>query len=272
MFHPLRRATLTVLPSYRLTVCLICGLASTSPGPARPQSPSPSARIASAMVPLPASLRAGAGVVALDGEAVPHTLRPSANGMVCIADAPGDAYFDVECHHASFIPVIYRMKQLQAHRLTEAVLDQTIEAEIRNGSLKIPAGPTTSYGMWGPVAGYDTSTNTVSQVITAWQRIQVPYATAAAIGVPSAGDGVHPYITASGTYFAHLMLTQPPARPEATNQCFNQSGFLRMPTSSRYLVPGTWYRLPGTGCPNTRATHAANHHSSASEREDARSP
>jgi len=172
--------------------------------------------IAAGVVPLPAGLRAGAGVVALDHAGQPHVLRPSANGIVCITDPPGDAFFVVECYHASFAPVVYRMRQLVARGLPDAAIDDTLDAEIRGGRLRLPSGPTTSYGMSGPAAGYDTVTNTVSEAMAVWHRLHVPHRTAKEVGLPSSDDGRHPYLMAEGTYYAHVMLDQPTApRPPA---------------------------------------------------------
>jgi hypothetical protein len=182
--------------------------------------------IAAGVVPLPADLRAGAGVVLLDNAGQALTLRPSTNGMVCITDPPGDAFFVVECYHGSFIPVVYRMKQLKAMGLPEAAMDETIEAEIRAGRLRLPSGVTTSYGMSGPVAGYDTSTNTVSEAMAVWHRLHVPHARAIDGGLPSRDDGRHPYMMAEGTYYAHVMLDQLPA-PRPPGPCLGPSGLVR---------------------------------------------
>ncbi len=203
-------------------VALIVDLAGTVS--LRAQSPTPSARVATAVVPLPASLRAGAGVVALDDDGQPQWLRPSTNGMVCIADAPGDAVLSVQCYHASFIPVVYRMNQLVAAGVPEAVLDRTIEAEIQDGTLKLPDGPTTSYLMFGPMAAYDPSTNTVGNALILGHRIQVPHGTPAATGLPTSDDGVHPYLMASGTYYAHVMVQSPSRAPLTSTPCSKQMG------------------------------------------------
>jgi len=60
-------------------------------------TPSASARIAAALLPLPAPLRDGAAVVELDAAGQAHQIHVGTNAMVCIADTPGDAEFDVRC-------------------------------------------------------------------------------------------------------------------------------------------------------------------------------
>jgi hypothetical protein len=48
----------------------------------------------------------------------------------------------------------------------------------------------------------------VSVRIDAWQSIHMPYRTAASMGLSTTEDGIHPYVMASGTYWAHVMIMQ----------------------------------------------------------------
>jgi hypothetical protein len=176
------------------------------------QAPAPSAQIAAAVLPLPPALRAGAGVVRVDHQGQPHELRRSANGMVCLADTPGDSVFDVRCYQRTFVPFIYRAWRLAASGVPDSIIDRRIDAEVRSGKLKLPAGATAGYRMLGPIAGYDPRTNTVTDTIDAWQSIHLPYRTAAAIGLPTQEDGTHPYVMASGTYWSHVMILERPSR------------------------------------------------------------
>lgn len=202
-------------PAGRCLGVLLAGLAWIS-SPALAQAPAPppatSAQIAAAVLPLPAGLRAGAGVVRLDDQGQPHELRRSANGMVCLADEPGDSVFDVRCYQRSFVPFIYRARQLAAGGVPDSMIDRRIDAEVRGGTLKLPTGATAGYRMLGPMAGYDPSPNTVSDTIDAWQSIHLPYRSAAAIGLPTKEDGTHPYVMASGTYWSHVMILERPSR------------------------------------------------------------
>jgi hypothetical protein len=192
-----------------ILACLACA----GRGPALAQTPPASAQISAAVLALPDSLRAGSGVVVLDDRGQLRELRPSANGIVCLADTPGDSDFDAQCYHASFVSVVYRIRQLAARDLPDSVIDQTINTEIRDGRLNIPTAPTAVYRLAGPISGYDSSTNAVSNAIVAWHAIHVPYRTAAEIGLPTSDDGIHPYLMASGTYFAHVMIEARSLRP-----------------------------------------------------------
>jgi hypothetical protein len=207
----------------------------TMTGPVRAQAPSRSAAIAAAVVPLPGELRPGAGVVTLEAAGQPRTLRPSTNGLICIADRPGDPFFAVECYHASFIPVVYRMKQLVARGMPEPARDDTIEADIKTGRLKLPAAPTFGYLATGPIAAYDAPTNTIGDAIQLGHRMFIPYATEAPIGVTTADDSRHPYLMAAGTYYAHVMLPTERPVPRTPPPCMGPSGLRRVPDAA----PGT---------------------------------
>jgi hypothetical protein len=206
-----RCARTRLIPAGASVAIVLSGLASLS-SPAPAQTPAPSAQIAAAVLPLPVALRAAAGVVRLDQQGRPHELRPSANGMVCLADTPGDSVFDVRCYQRSFVPFVYRGRQLAASGVPDSMIDRRIDAEVRSGKLKLPTGATAGYRMLGPIVGYDSSANTVSDTIDAWQSIHLPYRTAAAIGLPTREDGTHPYVMASGTYWSHVMILERPSR------------------------------------------------------------
>lgn len=176
------------------------------------QAPPGPRQLAAAVLPLPAELRSGAGVVTVDRHGWPHVWRASANGMVCLADTPGDSLFDVRCYQASFIPLIYRVRQLIAQGVADSASDATIDAEIRSGKLVIAREPTAGYRMLGPIAGFDSVHASVSDTIDAWQSVHMPYRTASSVGLPTTEDGTHPYVMASGTYWAHVMIMQRPLR------------------------------------------------------------
>lgn len=173
-------------------------------------TPVPSDAIASAVLPLPEAMRGGAGVVRLDADLQPVTLRKSTNGMVCIAERPGNTTFDVRCYHESFIPAVYR-----AFQLGYSVSGPKVEAEIKAGKLQITNQPTAGYRCLGPSSGYDPRTNSVRVPIRCWQSIHFPFHTAAEIGLPDEAEipanqqSMIPYVMASGSYWAHVMIEHP---------------------------------------------------------------
>ena len=130
--------------------------------------------------------------------------------MVCMADQPGDSTFDVRCYHETFIPLVYRIRQLGD--LPDSVLDLRIDAEIQSGRLRLPSRPTAGYRMFGPVSGYNPTLNSVSDTIDTWQSVHFPYQTAEAAGLSTREDGARPYMMSAGTYWAHVMIMQRPLR------------------------------------------------------------
>jgi hypothetical protein len=180
--------------------------------PAGAQAPTRAQQIAAAVLPLPSALRAGAGVVRLDAQGRPEEWRASRNGMVCLADQPGDSLFDVRCYHRSFIPLLYRARQLAAAGTPDSVFDATMDREIQAGRLRLPDGPTAGYRMLGPMSGLNWATGMPSDTIDAWQSIHFPYRTAEQLGLPTVEDGTHPYVMSSGTWWSHVMIMERPLR------------------------------------------------------------
>ena len=169
--------------------------------------------IAAAVLPLPDALRGSASVVRLDPAGKPDVLRKGTNGMVCIADRPGDEQFDVRCYQESFIPVVYR-----AFQLGYQVSGEKVEAEIKAGKLQLSNQPTAGYRCLGPASGYKASTNSVSSQIECWQSIHFPFRTARDIGLPDETEVPEnlqrtiPYVMSSGKYWAHVMIRHPMAK------------------------------------------------------------
>lgn len=195
-----------------LTVLLRLAMASLAAsllaGPASGQSQSQA--IDAAVTPLPAALRDAAGVVRLDASGQPETLREGTNGLVCIADKPGDTKFDVRCYRDSFIHVVYRKFQLKASGSSTMVGD-----EIAAGKLKLSNEPTAGFRCLGPTSIYDPSTKSVIGTEYCWESLHFPYRTAQEVGFPDMSEVPEnlrlmvPYIMASGTYWAHVMIEHP---------------------------------------------------------------
>jgi hypothetical protein len=64
----------------------------------------------------------------------------------------------------------------------------------------------------GPIAAYDPGTHTAGPAIRKWQSIHFPYRTAAELGLPTDSENAMPFVMASGTWWAHVMITHPPPR------------------------------------------------------------
>jgi hypothetical protein len=169
--------------------------------------------IAAAVVPLPAAMRDNAAVVRLDAAGQPETLRNGTNGMVCIADKPGDAVFDVRCYRDSFIHVVYRTFQLGAN-----VSSPQVGAEIEAGKLKLSKEPTAGYRCLGPTTSYDPAMHSVTGEGECWESLHFPFRTAKEVGFPDMNEVPEnlrqtvPYVMGSGSYWSHVMIEHPPVK------------------------------------------------------------
>jgi len=234
-------------PSPSLALCLLCAVCaacappSVEEAPARPAAevvrPAPAAppaprwtvadvvavedaerQIAGAVVALPPELRDAAAVLGTtqEGEFVP--LRAGINGLVCLADAPGDDAFQVACYSEALEPYMARGRELRAEGLESDENFARRHAEIDAGTLEMPREPTTVYNFGGPLDIVDPATGAVDE--TRGRRvysIYTPYATAASTGLsetPMAPSA--PWIMRPGTPTSHIMVVPPP--PEAEPQ------------------------------------------------------
>jgi hypothetical protein len=175
--------------------------------------------IAAAVLPLPAALRDSAAVVRIDAAGQPETLRHGTNGMVCIADKPGDAQFDVRCYRESFIHIVYRTFQLGAN-----VSSPQVAAEIAAGQLKLSNEPTAGFRCLGPASSYDAATNSVTGEGRCWESVHFPFRTAREVGFPDMSEVPEhlrqtvPYVMSSGTYWSHVMIEHPSSSKGAIHE------------------------------------------------------
>ncbi len=171
------------------------------------QTPTPDAQqIAAAVLPLPASLREGAGVMGYrPGGQKLEVLRPARNGMQCLADDPSDDRFHVACYATTMEPFMARGRELRAAGTTGTQVDTVRFAEIRRGKLRMPTAPAALYSLTGPKGDFDAATGTAPKS-KALFVMYMPNATSATTGLPSV-PGKGPWIMNAGTPRAHLMLT-----------------------------------------------------------------
>jgi len=172
--------------------------------------------LAAALRPLPAPMRAAAGVISLDPQGMPRTLRASSNGMVCFLAPGSDSLYDARCYQHQFIVVVERQFQLIAAHVQSDSVRTRIEAEIRAGRIVLPAQPTAGYRCLGPRRAYLAATDSAGAGIRCWQSIHLPFRTARELGVidesqlpDTLHDADQPFVMGSGTYWAHIMITHP---------------------------------------------------------------
>jgi hypothetical protein len=92
---------------------------------------------------------------------------------------------------------------------------------MKAGTLKVPTHPAAGYRALGGPGAYDIATGVATAGLDIWQSIHVPFATAKQLGFPdeptvSEAQGREiPFVMASGTGWAHVMIQHP--APPASN-------------------------------------------------------
>jgi len=168
-----------------------------------------------ALLPLPEQLRSAATVMRMDSARAPVLLRQGAGGMVCTHFVHGEDAWDARCYEPSMARVILRVRALVRAGVKPDSIDSYIRREIRAGNLALPLSPTAGYRVLGPLDSYDPTTGTATPRLASWQSLHVPFATARAMGLPDisiisdAQRRLVPYVMASGTWWAHVMIEHP---------------------------------------------------------------
>ncbi len=196
---------------------LLTMLLSATSAPTLAQEPSFRDRIDAAVLPLPTSLREGAGVVRWTGPGQTEQLRESLNGMSCSVDDPSDDRFDVRCYHDEFWIAIRRARELGETLTSREAVNEQLRRESIAGQIHLPSAPTAGYRMLGPISAYDGQANEAGPEIAKWQSIHFPFNTAEEMGLPEARElnepalpGLMPFVMASGTWWSHVMIVHEP--------------------------------------------------------------
>ncbi|MHB1096837.1 MAG: hypothetical protein ACYC3F_11765 [Gemmatimonadaceae bacterium] len=176
--------------------------------PAAPagRSPIPPAaqQIAAAVLPLPAELRGGATVMGYREPGKLVVLREGKNGMHCLALYVMRPDFHVACYHKGLEPFMARGRALRAQGVTGGQVDSVRFAEIKRGTLRMPAQGSL-YTVTAKKDGYDPATNKVTGggLLTV---LYIPGATTESTGITSTPREAGPWLMFPGTPKAHVMM------------------------------------------------------------------
>jgi hypothetical protein len=167
--------------------CTVLLVAAALTGPLDAQE-APERQILQAVSPLPDSLRPGAGVLGFRaGQLV--TLREGTNGMICLADTPGDERFHVACYHADLEPFMARGRTLREQGITDreqaaALYSLTAQASSVDPATGLPASPRGLYVVY------------------------LPFATEASTGISTTPSRERPWLMSPGEPWAHVMIAR----------------------------------------------------------------
>jgi len=189
---------------------LVCLLASVVMHcTAQTEIPDAEAQIGAAVMAAPEDLRAGAAVLGFDASGKLVTIREGNNDLVCLADDPQKAGFNVACYHKDLEPFMARGRELKAEGKSRGEVFDIREKEVQAGTLNMPSQPTTLHILSGDKGKYDPATGTVSDAAIRYV-VYIPYATAETSGLPLqpiVPGG--PWIMDPGTHRAHIMISPP---------------------------------------------------------------
>ncbi len=192
---------------------IIAAVALTSPfGILAAQEMSNDAQITEAVSPLPETLRAGATVVTYDAKGDPKVLRQGTNDIVCQPNQPkATPGFSVTCYAKSLAPQRDMEAKLRAEGKDQKEIQAAVKAALDSGKLQAPPMGTMSYSKSG---------KTEAEAHVLWV-MRVPNAKAEDLGLPTKAGKGSPWMMASGTPGAHIMMPQteeslaaaPPRKP-----------------------------------------------------------
>lgn len=167
--------------------------------------PTAETQLVYALLPLPEEMRDSTRVLGYDEDGDLVTLREGGNGLVCVADKPGDDKYSGVCYHESLEPFMARGRELRAEGVEGPDVLTRRHEEMDAGTLRLPEPGAMLYNMSRDLADFDPETAT--PVLYA---LYTPYATVESTGIPnSPGLPGAPWIMRMGTPSSHVMIILP---------------------------------------------------------------
>jgi hypothetical protein len=186
-----------------LTAFVLLGLASQAPA-APPLTAAQ--QIAVAVQAAPEERRADATVMGYDDSGKLVTLRQGKNELICLADNPKSADFEVDCYQKDLEPFMARGRELAAQGLKGKERNETRWKEIDEGKVAMPKSPSTLYILEGK--GYDAATGTITKPYRRYV-VYTPYATPETSGLSTMPIPGGPWLMFPGKPSAHIMINPP---------------------------------------------------------------
>lgn len=179
---------------------------SARPLPAQADIRPAAEQIMAATLPLPKDMRSDAGVLGYKALGKLELLRPSKNGMLCLASDPSLGNFHVACYHESMEPFMARGRALRAAGTVGTQVDTVRFAEVKSGKIKMPVFPASLYQLTGPKGDFNAASGLAPNSKPAYV-VYIPGATSQSTGLSTKADGGRPWIMYPGTPKAHIMIT-----------------------------------------------------------------
>jgi hypothetical protein len=111
--------------------------------------------------------------------------------------------FHPACYQNGMEPFMARGRALRAQGVKN--VDSARFAEVKAGTLKVPAQAATLWALDGPMSGVNVAAGTVTSAIKSRCAVYMPFATAASTGLPDKPIMNGPWLMDAGTAKAHIM-------------------------------------------------------------------
>lgn len=174
--------------------------------PFKPDVPNAAIQIKQALLAAPPEKKDSCTVYGYDADGNVVILKKGTNELICLADDPGNSDFSVACYGKDLEPLMRRGRELRKEGMKgQEVFDERAK-EVKNGTLKMPDGPSTLYVYSAEAKDINRETGDVKKGYMRYV-IYVPFATSASTGLaikPSA-PGM-PWLMDPGTYKSHIMI------------------------------------------------------------------
>lgn len=162
--------------------------------------------VATSVLAAPPQYRADAEVRGWTADGALVTLREGSNGLICLADRPGDDGFKAACYHESLEPFMARGRELTAEGVEENERHEIRWKEIEAGTLPMPDQAAMVYNLTFPSESISPQVDPATGARL--HAIYMPHATAESTGLPvQASNG--PWLMLPGTPSAHVMISLP---------------------------------------------------------------
>lgn len=165
--------------------------------------------VATAVLAAPPQYRADAEVRAWTDDGALVTLREGSNGLICLADRPGDDQFQAACYHDSLEPFMARGRELAAAGIEGNERNATRWREAEAGTLPLPEQAAMVYNLGFP--GEDISPDVDPATGGRLHAVYMPYASAESTGLPVQPSADAPWLMFPGEPSAHIMISLPRA-------------------------------------------------------------
>lgn len=165
--------------------------------------------VATAVLAAPPQYRADAEVRAWTEKGELMTLREGSNGLICLADRPGDDQFRAACYHDSLEPFMARGRELTAEGVEGNERNAVRWREVEAGTLPMPEQAAMVYNLG--FASEDISPEVDPATGGRLHAVYTPYATAESTGLPIQPSADAPWLMFPGEPSAHIMISLPRA-------------------------------------------------------------